>query len=169
MRHRQRCGSYVFEALNVPWQKKNEIMWEAFEVMKGVWSNPIFDYDGQYFKCKRVQLSIPLVQKPFPPFWLPTRSRESIELAVKHGMSTAQWCPPKPKLVREFYSTTIDRYIGKPNPSVPSLTWASNDKSMWLRAIKRQFRRQRIIGSTSGTASEADERMGLMFQTWKAC
>jgi alkanesulfonate monooxygenase SsuD/methylene tetrahydromethanopterin reductase-like flavin-dependent oxidoreductase (luciferase family) len=97
------AGSYAFEALNVPWQKKNEIMWEAFEVMKGVWSNPVFDYDGQYFKCKRVQLSIPLVQKPFPPFWLPTRSRESIELAVKHGMSTAQWCPPKPRLVRELF------------------------------------------------------------------
>src|SRR3989338_8850726 len=29
------AGPYAFPAFNMPWEKKNEIMWEACEIMKG--------------------------------------------------------------------------------------------------------------------------------------
>lgn len=97
------AGSFSFPAFNTPWDKKNEIMWEAFKIMKGAWDNPVFHYEGKYFKCRDVQLGIPLVQKPYPPFWLPTRSPESVERAASEGMSTVQWVPPKPEVVREIF------------------------------------------------------------------
>jgi alkanesulfonate monooxygenase SsuD/methylene tetrahydromethanopterin reductase-like flavin-dependent oxidoreductase (luciferase family) len=34
-----------------------------------------------------------LVQKPHPPLWMPTRSKESIEEAASTGISTVQWVP----------------------------------------------------------------------------
>lgn len=111
-RGRLECGlgngatSFSFAAYNVPWEKKSEIMWEAFEVMKGVWDNRVFDYEGKYFTCRNVQLGIPLVQKPYPPFWLPTRNVESIKEAASRGMSTVQWCVPRTQVVRGLF----DRY-----------------------------------------------------------
>ena len=77
MWHRKRRRLSSFPAFNTPWDKKNEIMWEAFKIMKGAWDNPVFHYECKHFKCKDVQLGIPLVQKRYPPFWLPTRSPPS--------------------------------------------------------------------------------------------
>jgi len=96
-------GPFSFSAFNVSWADKNEIMWEAFEIIKGIWNNPKFNYEGKYFKCKDVEVSIPLIQRPHPPLWLPTRSPESVEKAASEGMSTVQWCPPKLDVVREIF------------------------------------------------------------------
>ncbi len=43
--------------------------------------------------AKTSTLSIPLVQKPHPPLWMPTRSKDSIEEAASTGVSTVQWVP----------------------------------------------------------------------------
>ena len=116
------AGPYAFPAFNMPWEKKNEIMWEACEIMKGIWSNPVFDYTGKYFQCRNVQLSIPLVQKPHPPFWIPTRSPESVERAASLGMSTVQWVPPKGFVVREIFDYYREVYHRiKPNSSRPNI------------------------------------------------
>ena len=97
------AGAFSFPGYNVSWAEKGKIMWEAFAIMKGMWDNPVFQFEGNYFKCYDVQLGIPLVQKPYPPFWLPTRSPESVEIAASQGMSTVQWCPPKTEVVREIF------------------------------------------------------------------
>lgn len=68
MRHRHSgIGPFSFSAFNVSWAEKNNIMWEAFNIIKGVWDNPRFSYEGKYFNCKDVEVSIPLIQRPHPP------------------------------------------------------------------------------------------------------
>lgn len=96
-------GSFSFPAFGASWADKQESMWESYHIIKGIWANPRFNCDGKYFKCRNVELSIPLVQKPHPPIWLPTRSPRSVESAASEGISTVQWCPPKVEVVREIF------------------------------------------------------------------
>jgi len=86
-------GPFSFAAYNVPWDDKRQMTLEALRVIKDIWTHASFTFEGRYFKCKEVGLSIPLVQKPHPLLWMPTRSKESIEEAASTGISTVQWVP----------------------------------------------------------------------------
>src|SRR5713226_1750847 len=103
-------GPFTFAAYGVPWDEKRKMMLEAFHMIKGMWGSPSYTYEGEYFKCKNVELGIPLVQKPHPPIWMPTRSPESIEEAASTGVSTIQWVPPKMKVVRAAFDHYRDVY-----------------------------------------------------------
>lgn len=96
-------GPFAFSAYGVPWDEKRKMAWEALRMIQGIWANPSYSYEGNYFKCKDVELGIPLVQKPHPPLWMPTRSAESIEEAASMGVSTVQWVPPKMNVVRAAF------------------------------------------------------------------
>jgi alkanesulfonate monooxygenase SsuD/methylene tetrahydromethanopterin reductase-like flavin-dependent oxidoreductase (luciferase family) len=105
-------GPFTFAAYGVPWDEKRKMAWEALHMIMGIWGSESYSYEGEYFKCKNVELGIPLVQKPHPPIWMPTRSRESIEEAASTGVSTIQWVPPKMKVVRgafDYYREVYQR------------------------------------------------------------
>ena len=76
-------GPFSFAAYNIPWEQKREMTLEALQIIRGIWTHESFTFEGRYFKCKDVDLSIPLVQKPHPPLWMPTRSKDSIEEAAR--------------------------------------------------------------------------------------
>jgi alkanesulfonate monooxygenase SsuD/methylene tetrahydromethanopterin reductase-like flavin-dependent oxidoreductase (luciferase family) len=76
---------------------------EALRIIKGIWTHESFTFEGRYFKCKDVDSSIPLVQKPHPPLWMPTRSKDSIEEAASTGISTVQWVPSGMKATRSAF------------------------------------------------------------------
>lgn len=76
---------------------------EALHIIKGIWTHESFSFEGRYFKCKDIDSSIPLVQKPHPPLWMPTRSKDSIAEAATSGISTVQWVPAGMKAVRKAF------------------------------------------------------------------
>jgi len=96
-------GPFAFSAYGVPWGEKRKMAWEALRMIKGIWANASYSFEGEYFKCNNVELGIPLVQRPHPPIWMPTRSRESIEEAAAGGVSTVQWVPPKMNVIRAAF------------------------------------------------------------------
>ena len=61
---------------------------------------------ADFLNAHNAELSIPLVQKPHPPLWMPTRSKDSIEEAAATGISTVQWVPSGMKATR----TAFDQY-----------------------------------------------------------
>jgi len=83
---------------------------EALHIIKGIWTHESFSFEGRYFKCKDIDLSIPLVQKPHPPLWMPTRSKDSIEEAACTGVSTVQWVPSGMNAVRKAFDEYRDAY-----------------------------------------------------------
>jgi alkanesulfonate monooxygenase SsuD/methylene tetrahydromethanopterin reductase-like flavin-dependent oxidoreductase (luciferase family) len=111
-------GKYAFSAYDASWDEKNDLTWEAYKVLKGMWSNPRFSHQGKYFKVDNAELNIPLVQKPHPPLWMPTRSPESVAAAAAEGFSTVQWCPPKMDVVREIFDYFRETYH-KTKPAGP--------------------------------------------------
>jgi alkanesulfonate monooxygenase SsuD/methylene tetrahydromethanopterin reductase-like flavin-dependent oxidoreductase (luciferase family) len=96
-------GPFTFSAYGIPWNEKRKMTLEALRMIKGMWSSASYSYEGEYFKCTNVEMCIPLVQKPHPPIWMPTRSRDSIEEAASTGISTVQWVPPGMKAVRAAF------------------------------------------------------------------
>ena len=111
-------GKYAFSAYDASWDEKNDVTWEAYKVIKGMWSSPRFSHQGKYFKVDNAELNIPLVQKPHPPLWMPTRSPESVAAAAREGFSTVQWCPPKMDVVREIFDYFRETYR-KAKPAGP--------------------------------------------------
>jgi alkanesulfonate monooxygenase SsuD/methylene tetrahydromethanopterin reductase-like flavin-dependent oxidoreductase (luciferase family) len=103
-------GPFTFAAYNVPWEQKREMTLEALQIIKGIWTHKSFSFEGCYFKCKDIESSIPLVQKPHPPLWMPTRSKDSIEEAASSGISTIQWVPSGMKAVRKAFDEYREVY-----------------------------------------------------------
>jgi alkanesulfonate monooxygenase SsuD/methylene tetrahydromethanopterin reductase-like flavin-dependent oxidoreductase (luciferase family) len=103
-------GPFTFAAYNVSWEQKREMTLEALHVIKGIWTHETFSFEGRYFKCKDIDSSIPLVQKPHPPLWMPTRSKDSIEEAAASGISTVQWVPSGMKAVRKAFDEYREVY-----------------------------------------------------------
>ena len=103
-------GPFTFTVYNIPWNEKRDITLEALKVIKGIWTSKTFSFEGRYFKCKDVDLSIPLVQKPHPPLWMPARSHDSIEEAASSGISTVQWVPSGMAAVRKAFDDYRDVY-----------------------------------------------------------
>ena len=92
------------------WEQKREMTLEALQIIRGIWTHESFTFEGRYFKCKDVDLSIPLVQKPHPPLWMPTRSKDSIEEAAASAISTIQWVPAGMKAARRAFDEYREVY-----------------------------------------------------------
>lgn len=45
-------------------------------------------FDGRYYRCLNVPVELQTLQKPYPPLWYPTSSRDSVRYAARHGMNT---------------------------------------------------------------------------------
>src|SRR3989338_10861240 len=143
-------GKYSFPAFNASWDDKREVTWEAYRIIKGVWANSRFDYQGKFFKVKDAELSIPLVQKPHPPFWMPTRSPESGAAAATEGFSTVQWCPPEMDVGREsfgYYREGSQR--AKPQARKPHI------------AVMREI----YVAESDGQAIEESKELWIYFWT----
>jgi len=41
---------------------------EACEIIKGMWTQPVFDFAGRYYQLKEIYCEPKLIQKPMPPF-----------------------------------------------------------------------------------------------------
>jgi probable F420-dependent oxidoreductase len=59
-----------FAALGVDIEERNELFDEAVEVMKGVWSDDDFRYEGKHFQAFGVTMRPNVVQRPHPPLWV---------------------------------------------------------------------------------------------------
>ena len=45
-------GPFTFAAYGVSWDEKRKMAWEALRMIKGIWANPSYSYEGEYFKPK---------------------------------------------------------------------------------------------------------------------
>ncbi|TDI58371.1 MAG: LLM class F420-dependent oxidoreductase [Alphaproteobacteria bacterium] len=55
-----------FDALGMPWKGRGKLCEEQIEVMRGLWNNELFEFDGKYHKVPKSGLNPNSVQKPIP-------------------------------------------------------------------------------------------------------
>lgn len=75
------------EVFGVPLSESRARFEEAWEVIRGAWTEDVFDHEGRFWSYHDVAIWPRPLQQPHPPVWIPiTSSRESIEWAARHNL-----------------------------------------------------------------------------------
>jgi alkanesulfonate monooxygenase SsuD/methylene tetrahydromethanopterin reductase-like flavin-dependent oxidoreductase (luciferase family) len=74
-----------YKIFNVPMSESRGRFNEAFDVIKGAWTEDRFSFSGEFYRYDDVSIWPRPVQQPHPPIWVPlTGSKETIEWAAAH-------------------------------------------------------------------------------------
>ena len=63
---------------------------EAYDLIMTAWKEPVWSYEGKFFKLHDCAIWPRPVQQPHPPIWIAARSAESIEWCVERRLPCAQ-------------------------------------------------------------------------------
>ncbi|MQA86239.1 MAG: LLM class flavin-dependent oxidoreductase [Streptosporangiales bacterium] len=73
---------------NVPMPESRARFEEAWEIIRGLWTEEVFSYHGRFWSCNDVAIWPRPVQQPHPPIWVPvTSSKETIEWAGRNNVA----------------------------------------------------------------------------------
>ncbi|MET0269872.1 MAG: LLM class flavin-dependent oxidoreductase [Sphingomonas sp.] len=75
---------------------------EFLDVMKGVWKNPNFDYDGRFFQVRGGGLPPLLAQEEIPEIWFSGSSDAALQSAARHADYYLSWLEPYDQLAAKF-------------------------------------------------------------------
>jgi probable F420-dependent oxidoreductase len=71
-----------FAALGVDFDERNDLLDEALDVMKAVWTGDDTAYEGRHFTARGVRVRPTPQASPHPPIWIGGNSRRAIRRAV---------------------------------------------------------------------------------------
>jgi alkanesulfonate monooxygenase SsuD/methylene tetrahydromethanopterin reductase-like flavin-dependent oxidoreductase (luciferase family) len=72
----------------VPMAESRPRFEEAAEIIRGLWTEEVFSFEGKFWSCHDVAIWPRPVQQPHPPIWVPvTSSKETIEWAARNNVS----------------------------------------------------------------------------------
>jgi probable F420-dependent oxidoreductase len=74
-----------FQACGVPFHERGRRGDEAIEIIRRYWTGETFDYDGQVFTLRQVEVRPPPVQPGGPPIWVAGRSEAAMHRAARLG------------------------------------------------------------------------------------
>lgn len=66
--------SIQFQNLGIPLSERGVRANEALEIMKGLWTQPTFSYNGRIFQFDDISMENRPAQKPHPPIWIGGRT-----------------------------------------------------------------------------------------------
>ncbi len=85
-----------YNVFGVPLAESRARFEEAFEIIRGAWTEEVFDFEGTFWKFKDVALWPRPVQQPHPPVWVPvTSSKETIEWAARNNIPITPGIGPR--------------------------------------------------------------------------
>ena len=98
-----------YRALGVDFEQRNALFDQAVEVIRGVWSDDEFSYEGAGISA--VDLAANPKPRPLPPVWIGGNSRQSRRRVARYGDG---WTPfPAPRMISETTKTpaleTVDQ------------------------------------------------------------
>lgn len=74
-----------FEGYGIPRNERASRLEEGIEVIKGMWTQDPFSYQGEHYHLKNISLVPKPAQTPYPPLWIGARGRKGIERAARLG------------------------------------------------------------------------------------
>jgi luciferase family oxidoreductase group 1 len=78
--------SLEYSGFNIPYAESRGRVDEGLEIMRGVWSEPRFSYQGAFREVHDVGLVPRPIQQPHPPVYLASNSPETVPIAARHGL-----------------------------------------------------------------------------------
>lgn len=74
-----------FAAYGISRRERGSRLREGVEVIRGLWTQAPFSYEGQHYKLRDVQIMPPPVQQPAPPIWIGARGPVGVRRAARLG------------------------------------------------------------------------------------
>jgi alkanesulfonate monooxygenase SsuD/methylene tetrahydromethanopterin reductase-like flavin-dependent oxidoreductase (luciferase family) len=74
------------EAFGIPGVESRERMRELFEMVRGLWTEPVYSHSGKFFAADQISLSPRPLQRPHPPVFVAGVSPETIGWTAEHNL-----------------------------------------------------------------------------------
>ncbi len=100
-----------FAALGVDFGERNELVDEALDVIRAIWTTDDVSFEGRHFTARGITAHPRPVSTPHPPIWIGGNTGKARQRVVTHGDG---WCPfPAPAVLANTAGTaamdTIER------------------------------------------------------------
>jgi probable F420-dependent oxidoreductase len=79
-----------FFALGVDFEERAQLLEEALEVIRGVWTTDDFSYEGKHFTASGITAHPRPASDPHPPIWIGGNTSAARKRVATHGNG---WCP----------------------------------------------------------------------------
>ncbi|MGI9603072.1 MAG: LLM class F420-dependent oxidoreductase [Acidimicrobiales bacterium] len=79
-----------FRALGVDFDERNDLVDEALEVIRAIWTTDDLDYEGRRFSARGISSHPRPIQQPHPPIWIGGNGARARQRVCDHG---AGWNP----------------------------------------------------------------------------
>lgn len=92
-----------FAALGVDFDERGQLLEEALEVIRAVWTTDDMSYEGRHFSAKGITAHPRPITDPHPPIWIGGNTAAARRRAAEFG---AGWCPfPAPAILAQTART----------------------------------------------------------------
>ena len=75
----------MYPAFGITTDRRARRFVELLNVMKALWTEPLANYQGQFWQLDDVPMEPKPIQKPHPPVWFGGRHPDALRRAVRHG------------------------------------------------------------------------------------
>lgn len=79
-------SDHEYRGFNIPFAESRQRIDEGLEILRGVWTQDPFAYEGTFRRVTPVSLVPKPLQKPHPPLYLACNSADSVPVAARHGL-----------------------------------------------------------------------------------
>jgi len=166
-----------FESLGIPFDKyenRFEQMNEGIEIIKRLWTEPIVNYTGKYYRIGNARLSPKPIQKPHPPIWFGGFSDRLLEAVAKHGsgwIHGTNVAPEKMKTDRERLRQIAHKFrrnVDEIEVVAPFVSHVAKDREHARGSIERYIEQGQLTGMLGRHFAEGT-RLYAIWGTPKEC
>jgi len=102
------------EAMNldpygIKWDRPVSRMYEAVKAVKECWTQPLVNFEGEFFHIKDALVEPKPIQKPHPPIWIAGNSPRTMKMTAEIADG---WIPMTPPLTPDMYKENFRKIMG---------------------------------------------------------
>lgn len=101
-----------FEGYGIPRNERGSRMEEGVQVIKGIWTEDPFSYQGKHYNLKGISLEPKPAQSPHPPLWIGANAPKAVERAARLG---CHFLGGGASETQESYDTALLKHGRDPN------------------------------------------------------
>lgn len=101
------------EAMNldpygIKWDKPVSRMYEAVKAVKACWTQPLVNFEGEFYHIKNALVDPKPIQKPHPPIWIAGNSPRTMKMTAEIADG---WIPMAPPLTPDTYKENLGKIL----------------------------------------------------------
>ncbi len=144
-----------FEAFGFPFENRVGQLRESVEILKMLWTQPVVDYEGKFYRVSKATCLPKPLQKPHPPVWIGSSGPRMLRLTAELGDG---WVIPNqsPEDYRHKWDMikTYAKRVGRRSDEIEAAYYAyssiaSSSEIAWKHAEEHILpERRRVLGPT---------------------